>query len=156
MTVFWTPARENHLAALVRKGLPASKIGEALGCSRNAVVGKVMRGQGRFGKLDGWAGRRHRADVPARKSEPAVRRRLVTKPAPGAAPVPAPAPARQPAPPPAPIPFLQAIDEGRCLWFAGEAFGPNGPDMPVCGDERAGAGRYCARHAAMVGRREPA
>lgn len=154
MIMFWTPAREMQLAALVRKGLPASKIGEALGCSRNAVVGKVMRGEGRFGRLDGWAGRRNRGDAQARKRKPTARPKLVTVPAPD--PAPAPVPVVPPAPPPAPIPFLQAIDEGRCLWFAGEPFGPNGPDMPVCGGERAGTARYCARHAAMVKRREPA
>lgn len=133
MTVFWTPARETQLAALVSKGLPASKIGEALGCSRNAVVGKVIRGRGCFGKLDGWPGRRNRVETR-----------------------PAPATIIRSAPPPEPMPFLQAIDEGRCLWFAGEAFDPNGPDMPVCGGERHAGTRYCARHASMVGRRDVA
>lgn len=57
-------------------------------------------------------------------------------------------PAPIPEPPAHPMPFSQAVDEERCLWFAGEAYGPNGPDMPVCGGERADipGTRYCLHH----------
>lgn len=48
-----------------------------------------------------------------------------------------------------PIPFLRAVDEGGCLFFAGDWKAPSGPDMPVCGAPRLeGRGRYCKHHAA--------
>lgn len=136
MTTFWTPARETHLAILTRRGLSATQIGEQLGCSRSAVVAKVLRGDGRFGRLDGQ---------PRRKA-------AVAFPQPAAA---APAPALPDAPS-EPVSFLSAILAGTCLWFAGEEYGHNGPEMPVCGGARQAGTRYCARHARMVGRRDAA
>lgn len=141
MTGFWTPAREQQLADLVAGGKSAAQIAGVLGCSRNAVIGKVLRGKGRFGMLDGWASRRGRVEVRPRAAKPVVD-------APSLVPADPLPPAPIPEPPAHPMPFSQAVDEERCLWFAGEAYGPNGPDMPVCGGERADipGTRYCLHH----------
>lgn len=143
MNGFWTPARELELAALVAEGRSASQAAAVLGCSRNAVIGKVLRGEGRFGKLSGRPCRGPRAEMRPRR-----RKRVVAAPRLVPPDIPA-VPAPPPVPPSvAPISFLQAVDEERCLWFAGEAYGPDGPDMPVCGAPRADvpATRYCAYH----------
>lgn len=148
MTGFWTPEREQELAGLVAAGKSAGQIAIALGCSRSAVVGKVSRGKSRFGTLEGRTGRPRATGI-----RPQPQRQIVAAPSLApvelpAAPAPAPTPAMVPAV--QPISFLQAIDEERCLWFAGEPFGPNGPDMPVCGaprDEGASiSNRYCRHH----------
>ncbi|WP_234186439.1 GcrA family cell cycle regulator [Shinella sp. NM-101] len=150
MTRFWTPEREQELIGLVASGKSAGTIAITLGCSRSAVVGKVSRDKARFGKLEGWNGNR-RPGIVRTKSQRQVLTEGVT--------VPAQPPVTPPSSPPPlvpagrPIPFLQAIDEERCLWFAGEPFGPNGPDMPVCGaprDEAASiSNRYCHHHRQM-------
>ena len=152
MTGFWTPEREQELAGLVAAGKSAGQIARSLGCSRSAVVGKVSRGKSRFGTLEGRNGRPGAAEVRARAQQQVVAEPSVA-PAelPDAAPA-LPVPTRLPSPS-QPIPFLQAIDEDRCLWFAGEPFGPSGPDMPVCGaarDEAASVlNRYCHHHRQM-------
>lgn len=54
------------------------------------------------------------------------------------------------APPADPVPFLEAVDAGGCLFFAGDPMAPDGPDMPVCGAPRdpdaARDNRYCRYH----------
>lgn len=146
MSRFWTPQREQALADLVAKGWSASQIGDELGCTRNAVIGKVLRGKGRFGALDGRSGRRAPAEA---RPRPVQQKALVDAPSLAPAELPAEAPAPAAALPPArPISFLQAVDEERCLWFAGTFHDPDGPNMPVCGGERADipGTRYCLHH----------
>jgi len=48
---FWTEAKVERLAGLVAAGGSAAKIAEALGCSRNAVIGKLLRLKGEAGRL---------------------------------------------------------------------------------------------------------
>lgn len=52
-----------------------------------------------------------------------------------------------------PMPFLSAIDKGRCLFSCTDATDACGPDMPVCGAPRDFTGshfsRYCAFHAQL-------
>lgn len=141
MTPFWTPDREEKLALLADGTRTASEIGKELGCSRNAVIGKVERGQGAYGHLAG--------------------RTIGLKPGQAAKARPAPRPfvrkaERKAVVPPAPLPvpvagatFWSAIETKACLHFIGEEFGPDGPDMPVCGAPRANPLiRYCRRHQA--------
>lgn len=48
-----------------------------------------------------------------------------------------------------PITYLEAVFSDRCLHFAGDPLGRDGPDMPVCGAARADGvlnTRYCRRH----------
>ncbi len=148
---FWTPGRETALAKLVADNLSASQIGAQLGCSRNAVIGKIIRGNGRFGALSGIAnGRKPPSQQVPRASGPA--RAVAVSPAArsaGAAKSPAaPALSSSTAVARVPMPFLEAVERGRCLYFAGDPYAPSGPDMPVCGDRRAdvAATRYCAIH----------
>lgn len=168
MSNFWTPERVRELANLAAGGKSASQIAGVLGCSRQAVIGKLWRGEGRFGKLVREPGGKGRAPRPpraetvrvrpqVRKVPPGARRAAPAATEPRAASVARPVPP-PPAAPCAPMAFLAAVEASRCLWFAGEAYGPNGPDMPVCGASRADmpGTRYCARHADMVRRREPA
>lgn len=145
--IAWTPEEIERLEQLTRDGLSASQIAAVLrrefdtGRTRNSVIGKIMRGKGRYGMLDGWASRRGRVEVRPRAAKPVVD-------APSLVPADPLPPAPIPEPPAHPMPFSQAVDEDRCLWFASEAYGPNGPDMPVCGGERADipGTRYCLHH----------
>jgi len=166
--IAWTAPETERLRVLVAQGLSASQIATRLcvefdtGRSRNSVVAKVDRGNGGFGRL----GR-----LPARKSGPAPRPHAGRNPGalaparaaktgtafpPRAVPVatmpavPKLLPANLPAP--LPVTFLEAMFADRCLHFMGDPLAPSGPDMPVCGAERAQeapfANRYCARHRA--------
>lgn len=130
---FWTEDRERRLASLVDKGFSSSQIGAALGCSRNAVLGKVHRGKGRLGVLPS----------PVAKRAKAARAR----PVPVARPKPSPPPA-EPQPDNPPMPFLDALFADACLWGVGDSSGARGPAMPVCGAPRADivGTRWCAHH----------
>ena len=155
----WQEDEVARMRALAGQGMSAGQIAARLkiefgtGRSRSAVVGKIMRGNGQFGRLLGRSGSAKQT------LERPQRRARVETPQPSAAIKPQAVPPR-PAPPvanlPAPLPisFLDAMFSDRCLHFVGDPLGPSGPDMPVCGAERAqfapAHSRYCARHLASV------
>lgn len=164
----WTEPEMARLKELVEKEMSASQIAAALcrefgsGRTRNSVIGKIKRGNGRWGRLarEGRAPNRR----PLRPAVPA-RSRPVAVSAQSPSPVPVPAPPPQPVDgpvvpvdPPAPLPatapmrFIDAVFADRCLHFVGDPLGPDGPDMPVCGAERAQHAhrdnRYCSLHIA--------
>lgn len=170
MRGFWTPEIDAQLKALADEGLSASQIAARLGRSRSSVIGRVFRLNGKV-VLRGQsfrdrpkqqassvkASRSPRRASPyssppsAPRSVTARRAKPPVAPPAGAAPSPA-----APALPSAlslvlrPMPFLAAVEKNRCLWFACDPFAPGGPDMPVCGHERADMPnvRYCPRHLA--------
>lgn len=162
----WTDEETAMLGELVAGGLSASAIAAQLAAatgiarSRNSIIGKITRAGGRLGRLEGPPVKPRRE-----KRQPTGRRpRAVARPRgrPGSASAyaamsPEPIPATLPAT--VPMPFLAAVEANRCLHFAGEPFGPSGPDMPVCGGRRAEAGgpdnRYCAFHRAAVAEARP-
>ncbi|ESY75544.1 GcrA cell cycle regulator, partial [Mesorhizobium sp. LNHC221B00] len=128
----WTQTEIDTLRRLTGEGFSASQIGIKMGRGRNSVIGKIHRLHGDGGKLTRPAGN----DRPKREKQPQRR--------------PAPRPPRptmvferpQPYVPAAnlpatlPVAFLDAVTAKRCLHFIGDPFGPDGPDMPVCGAER--------------------
>ena len=130
----WTAAEIDRLKAMAAEQLsvPAMML-RMPARSRKAIMGKLDR----LGLKAGSA-------LPPRTSPPLV---PVDLP-------PLPKPADPPAAPnlPAllPITFLQAVMTDRCLYFVGDPFCPDGPDMPVCGGWRAEYGgrenRYCRLH----------
>lgn len=162
----WTHAELSRMLALTRQGLSAGQIAARLnhefdtGRSRNAVIGKLMRGNGQFGRLQREPGY---APPPATRTPPREPKAkpVCRPPVPAVAlavPAPLQAPAARPVnlPAPVPMPFLEAMFADRCLHFVGDPLGPGGPAMPVCGAERAQSApvhnRYCARHLAGVAR----
>lgn len=163
----WTQADEDRLKDLADGTLSATEIAARLGgVSRNAVIGKIMRGKGQFGRLAPRARAGERAAASRQRPSgekskrspralPGARDKAagaVSAPAPAAAPAPSPCVPlpRAVAPVLRPMSFLEAVMRGRCLFFACDPYAPDGPDMPVCGHERAELHntRYCRRHLA--------
>lgn len=173
----WQPSELVKLKELAGQGLSAGLIAAHLnrqfgkGRSRQAVIGKIHRGEGLFGWLTPRP--RLRADG-KRRAKPGPKPRTADLPRPlaektvaaiaAAFPV-----AGLPELPPAkavtvspdckgysvpatrPMRFVDAMIADRCLHFVGDPYGPAGPDMPVCGAERAEGvlnTRYCRRHLA--------
>lgn len=141
----WTEADDAKLQELVAEGLSASEIGSRLGRGRHSVIGRLHRAKGKLGTLQG-----SHASVPGagrkKGSAPAKSPRVVIV-APARVAIPQPPVANLPAT--LPVPFLQAIERGRCLHFIGDPYSAGGPDMPVCGAERSQQdplSRYCGRH----------
>lgn len=160
----WTEPEMARLKELADERMSASQIADALcrefgsGRTRNSVIGKIMRGKGQFGNLRQHSPSRasSRATGPGTRPDrpqPAIVSTQSPSPSPAPAPLPLPVPGRVvPVDPPKPLPmtFLEAVLADRCLHFVGDPLGPDGPDMPVCGAERAQDARpfnrYCCRH----------
>ncbi len=147
---FWTDERVATLTRMVGENATAAQIGAVLGCSRQAVSSKIKRGKGQYGHLERPSNPRmlKSARVDGVLATP---RGWIHHP-PKLVPVRAPwVPACEP------ITFIQAADQRRCLWFAGEAMGPNTSTMLVCGDavvDRSAmpgkrARTHCKRHLLM-------
>ncbi len=175
--IAWHPSEMTKLRELTAKGLSAGVIAAQLnrqfgnGRSRNAVIGKIVRGKGQYGRLlrpsgIGTHGVPHgKADTKPHSAASSLGRAEQT----GAA-VPRAAPVTLPAmesdavimtispdckgysvPATRPVRFLDALFADSCLHFVGDVYSPAGPDMPVCGAERAQGvlgTRYCCRHLA--------
>ncbi|MER8811431.1 GcrA family cell cycle regulator [Mesorhizobium sp. M0965] len=159
----WTDADLRALRDLAGQGLSALQISKRLpgDHSRNAVIGKLARAKGKFGQLLGQPknqaiGRAtpKTETLPKRKYRPV--RRIVNAPS-IEAPVERLFKAEPVANLPATLPmtFLDAVMTNRCLHYACDWFAPGGPDMPVCGAERADVleTRYCRRH--LASERQP-
>lgn len=154
MKTDWKDGDLMRLKKLVGEGLSASQIGSAMGRSRNSIIGKILRMNGRVGRL---TARNNSQKANARPRKPAAPRPVRATP-PAAARPPKLEPKHaltamircEPAhnlPATLPITFLDAVDRNRCLYFAGDPLGAGGPEMPVCGAERtASHPRYCRRH----------
>lgn len=151
----WSEAELSRLKDLTGAGLPAAAIACRLNAefdnarSRNSVIGKIIRGKGAFGRLVPRG-------VPAKAPRPAAPKPRRARVLPSELPRPEIQPVSLPCeshslPATLPVAYLDAVFADRCLHFVGDPFGPSGPDMPVCGAERA-AGvletRYCRRHLA--------
>jgi hypothetical protein len=133
MSDFWTEKRVAALTRMISEGMTALQASIELGCTRNAVIGKVHRGKGKYGTLAG------RSYVPSPKNVapkivPKINPKVVKRKE-GA------------------ITFWQAVDERRCA-YAIDLKCEDGPEMMVCGgpikDRHAPTGRisrsFCERH----------
>ena len=141
----WTEEQDAELTRLVGENLSAAQIGARLGVSRNAVIGRL----GRIGVALPHK-RMAKPNVHQEKARQAPYRRaagVATAPAAASAAQATPAPLLPPAP--CPTTFAAAVDADRCLFFAGDPYGRDGADMPVCGGERTLLSRYCAYHARL-------
>ncbi|KQU77727.1 hypothetical protein ASD12_18175 [Mesorhizobium sp. Root102] len=150
----WSQAEIETLRRLAGEGFSASQIGAKMGRGRNSIIGKIHRLHGDGGRLTRPAGNdRPKREAP-RRTRPAPRppkpvlvfeRPQVYVPC-----------ASLPAT--LPVAFLDAVTAKKCLHFIGDPFGPDGPDMPVCGAERseaAGTVPYCRRHFNSAHREAP-
>ena len=161
----WPPSELVKLKDLVGQGLSAGLIASLLnrqfgnGRSRSAVLGKIHRGHGQFGRLAQQPGFRLDGE-PRAKSGPkagSVKASVAGSGLEVALPKPVgiltgslacksfSVPATRP------VRFIDALFADRCLHFVGDPYSASGPDMPVCGAERAEGvlgTRYCRRHLA--------
>lgn len=193
----WSAEELDVLKRRADEGLSAKRIAEHLpNRSRNAVIGMLRRGDGKYGTLQGQPkneaiGRATpKTDIPPKRpyrpvgpAAPSIEvpagadisssRVEFSMPWPPTSPVELlfvspdcvsyskPAVVEAPVdvanlPAPLPITFLAAVMTDRCLHYACDWFAPDGPDMPVCGAERAQDvlhTRYCRRH--LISQRQP-
>jgi len=138
----WTEDQDAELKRLA-PDLSAAQIGARFGVSRNAVIGRLHRLKV---ALPQKAQVRPKPE-PITNARPAPSRRATGVAVPErlasavmATPVPVSLPAT------IQMRFSAAVEADRCLFFAGDPYGPDGPDMPVCGAERSLLSRYCGHH----------
>ncbi|MER8503835.1 GcrA family cell cycle regulator [Mesorhizobium sp. M1142] len=159
----WSADDLQALRELAGQGLSAAQIAARLpgDRSRNAVIGKLKRGKGSHGALLGQPKNQAIGRATPKSEKPVKRkyrpvRRAVMAPS-IEAPVERLFEAKPVANLPATLPmtFLNAVMANRCLHYACDWFAPDGPDMPVCGAERADVleTRYCRRH--LLSERQP-
>ncbi|MER8427797.1 GcrA family cell cycle regulator [Mesorhizobium sp. M1403] len=160
----WSAADLQALRDLAGQGLSAAQIAARLpgDHSRNAVIGKLQRGKGKFGQLLGQPKNQAIGRATPKTETPPKRRyrpvrRVVAAPSVEPPPIERLFKTEPVANLPAtlPITFLAAVMANRCLHYAGDWFAPGVPDMPVCGAERADVleTRYCRRH--LMSERQP-
>ena len=132
--VFWTPALVEKLTDLWASGMPCSAIGEELGCTRNAVIGKAHR----MG-LQSRSVPPKKSPRPRVKTEPIVR---VRKPTP-------PKPILPEVTTMQPEPIAEPVREGVSFAELGHVqckFPSESAPFSFCGDTRVPGYPYCATH----------
>ncbi len=125
--MLWTTELIARARALWLLGDSASVIGDAMGVSKNAIIGVA-----------------HREHFPAR-AQGHTRNRPRTEPKPK--PPPLPPVVRLEAPPALPASRLRS--EGGCCWPVGE---PRSPGFGYCGRQAERGRAYCAAHRAVARR----
>lgn len=141
----WNDVTTQQLRTLWTQGYSANEIGRRMGCTKNAIVGRV-----------------HRLDLEARpspirrsvgyiKAPPSIPRARVTLP-PLASYEPAPViiavqPRVVAPPPPAPAPINFRPRSQPCCWPIGE---PKSKNFRFCYDPAPGGRPYCGEHAKLA------
>lgn len=151
----WTTERVEQLRKLHAEGLAFSLIGDRLGLSRNACIGKAQR--------IGLPERPHFNNAPVRRLPPeeraertrqrkeAAQRRYRAR-ARGAS------LAAEPLPPPAPVPLtcrpcsLLELTASTCRFPIGD---PGEPDFHFCGGEPSAGKPYCGFHCSIAYKAPP-
>lgn len=150
---FWTDERVEQLIALNAKGISCSKIGDLIGCSRNAVIGKIHRlGLQYFGMDRSSQARRISARIKPKRSK-ATDRPVPVKRVPnfafGNAAPSTPVEPYEPIHEELVIPVderksLMDLEPNDCRWPIGD---PQHADFHFCGREKLPGVSYCAHHA---------
>jgi len=149
----WLPEAYQAARKMWADGRSGGEIAKAIHASRSAVMGVIHRNRDDFpprGGVNRSYRPRRAAPKPAKPSEP-----VVEPVAAHAHPIPvAPDASALDVDVKAIVPmtFIRAATEERCLFYAGDAYGPSGPDMLVCGCRRAEnrlRKPYCAAHLAI-------
>ena len=126
----WTEARTERLRVLWFAGWSASECGMQLGCSRNAVIGRVHR--------LGWHYKERQPRPLASKARHLIIRRPVPEPPPE---IPQMRPNKRPSDPLVGNWTLEDLRHGVCKW-------PDGDRHPFryCGDKALEGAPYCEAH----------
>lgn len=117
----WTPERDAELKRLRAEGVSVSKIGEALGVSRNAIAGRLFR-----------LGLTEPSKNPIIPKPKPIRGRVAHKERPDASSV-----------------RMADLTKSQCRWPLWNNKDGGGPDFWSCGHPVAG-GVYCAAHMAVA------
>ena len=149
-TAFWTDGRVEQMIDLLGKGWSCSHVGAFLGCSRNAVIGKVHRIEAaRKVKILRKTISVQRIMNPTRPRKtrlPVKDQHPLPPPAsPGGLLKPLPLSVRAQAVPYVPGKPVGILDVTGCRWAVGEAAGVIGRHL-FCNADK-GDGPYCAHHA---------
>ena len=131
MILFWTQAKEKILKAMWGKGSSAREIGDKVGATRNAVIGKARR-----------------LNLEARVPENCITK---TKKAPVKKVAPPPPPPATPGvkylPRGSASDLLMSSSADNCRWPDGD---PAGDDFTFCAGKKQGSSPYCKIHSEMA------
>jgi GcrA cell cycle regulator len=133
MISFWTQTKEKLLKAMWGKGSSAREIGNKVGATRNAVIGKARR-----------------LELEAREPENFVTK---TKKAPVKKVAPPPPPPRPTTPGVKYLPrgnasdLLMSLSADNCRWPDGD---PAGDDFTFCAGKKQGSSPYCKIHSEIA------
>lgn len=151
----WLPETYQTARKMWADGRSGGEIAKAIHVSRCSVMGVICRNRDDFPPR-GRVNRRHlpatAAPRPPKPREPVVKSvAAVSRPIP-VAPEARATEVAVDVKAIVPMTFARAASEERCLFYAGDAYGPSGPDMLVCGCRRAEnrlRKPYCAAHLAI-------
>ncbi|MGB0681504.1 MAG: GcrA family cell cycle regulator [Magnetovibrionaceae bacterium] len=154
MSVDWNATRVNALIALWNEGISTSEIGNRLGVTKNAVVGKVHR----LGLPKRQSPIRTSSGGPAKPrakaAKPKTRAKVASPSASPSAPHHAPTPKRSPQPSAQKRTLAEAdaqavgveltdLKSGMCCWPIGE---PGTEEFKFCGNSAVEGRPYCEAH----------